>query len=173
MACNQTLAGITRDCAANAGGVKRVLIAIFDDVTAKTLDTSGAKINAITMASGKKFKEFYVRRAVSNAVSTPQYNDAGDYVGEQTILALAFQRQDTTKRTQVAALSVSDLAVIYEDNNGTFWYLGYDNPVRRSGGTAESGTALTDTNRYGVELQDDAFQLPYEVDAQIISSLVD
>lgn len=173
MACNQTLNGIARDCESNVGGVKRIFIAIYDDVTAKTLDAAGGVITAITMATGKKFKEFHQRREVANAVSTPQFNQAGEYAGEQTILQTAFNRQDATKRAQVAALSVSDLVVIYEDQNGKFWYLGYDNPVTRSGGTAETGTAVADTNRYGVELRDDSRQLPYEVSAEIIDGLVD
>ena len=36
MSCSQTLSAIPKDCESNLGGIKRVLLANFDDVTAAT-----------------------------------------------------------------------------------------------------------------------------------------
>ena len=171
MACSQTLNGLVRDCNANAGGVKAVYIANTDDVTAVTL-TSNA-ISAITMASGKKFKKYYFKRGQASLTSTPQFNEAGEYAGEQSVLAMTFLRQDTTKRLEMVALSVSELVVIVEDANGTFWYLGYDRPVMRTGGESGTGAAITDTNRYALELTDIANQMPYTASAEAVAAVVD
>lgn len=168
--CIQTLSGLARDCDSNVGGVKRVYIANKDDVTAITV-TSDA-ISAITMASGASFKEYYQKRGRASVTSTPQFNDAGEYAGESTVLTLNFPRQDSTKRLEVAAMSVAELIVVYEDNNGKCWLLGYDHGVVRTGGDAASGTAATDTNQYAIELTDISNQLPYEVPANVIEALV-
>lgn len=171
MACTQTLAGLVRDCAANVGGIKAVYIANKDDVSGVTLTSD--VITAISMEGGAKFKGYYFKRGQASMTSTPAFNDAGDYAGEDTVLSLSFMRQDATKRLEMAALSVGELAVIVLDNNGNYWYLGYDNPVLRTGGDSASGAAATDTNAYGLELTDRANQLPYSIAATAVESVID
>lgn len=171
MACIQTLSGLVRDCAANVGGIKAVYIANIDDVQEVTLTSD--IISAITMAQGKKFKGYYFKRGQASMNSTPAFNDAGDYAGEDTVLSLTFLRQDATKRLEMAALSVGELAVIVQDNNGNYWYLGYDNPVLRTGGESPSGAAATDTNAYGIELTDRANQLPYSIEDTAVAAVID
>lgn len=171
MPCLQTLNGIVRDCESNVGGVKNVYLINRDYVKVVTL-TDGT-ISAITLAEGQKFKKYHQKRGQASVSSTPQFNEAGEYAGEQTVLALSFLRQDATKRLEVAALSVAELAAIYEDQNGQFFYLGYDNPVLRTGGDSGTGTANTDSNRYGIELTDTSAALPYTVTPGIVEGLVD
>lgn len=171
MACLQTLNGIVRDCESNVGGVKNVYLINRDDVESVTV-TDGV-ISAIALATGKKFKKYHQKRGQASFASTAQFNDAGDYAGEQTVLSLNFLRQDATKRLEVAALSVAELAAIVEDQNGIFTYLGFDNPVLRTGGDSGSGTANTDSNHYGIELTDTSAQLPYTVSPGIVANLVD
>lgn len=125
MACLQTLNGIVRDCLSNVGGVRKVYIANKDDVAGITI-TDGA-VSAITMEGGAKFKEYYQKPGRASVTSTPQFNDANEYAGESVVLSLSFPRQDATKRLEVAALSVAELVVVYQDANGNCWLLGYDN----------------------------------------------
>lgn len=172
MACTQTLNGIVRDCGANAGGLKAIYIANKDDVTAITLATGGDLISAITMASSAKFKPFYFKPGQASFTQEPQFNDAGDYVGENGVIDVNFGKMNTTKRAQMAALSIGELIVIATDNNGISWLFGYDNPVLRTGGTAESGAAKTDRNNYGLQLTSTDNQLAYEVPAAILEGIV-
>lgn len=171
MACSATLTGITRDCVANRGGIKKVYFANADDVVSVSL--SNGEISAITMDTGKKFKGYYQKPNQASMTSTPQFNDMGDYAGEQTILSLVFPRQDTAKRVELAALSVVELCAIVEDMNGKYWYLGYDNPVLRNGGESGTGAAATDSNKYGMDFVDNSNEFPYEIDSTIISGIVD
>ena len=76
------------------------------------------------------------------------------------------------KRIEMTALSVNELAVIVNDANGTYWYLGKDNAVTASNGTGQTGTARTDGNMYTIELSDESATYPYEVDATIVAGLV-
>lgn len=172
MACSVTLSGIVRDCEANAGGVKALYIANKDDVTAITLDTTSAKISAITMASSAKFKGFYFKPRQCNVVLTGAVNEAGEYAGENGVLTVNFGRMDTTKRTQLAALSIAELVVIYTDNNDISWLLGYDAPVLRNGGEATTGQARTDYNHYGLELHSSDNQYPFEVPDTVLANVI-
>lgn len=170
MACLQTLNGIVRDCLSNVGGVRKVYIANKDDVEGITIADDA--VSAITMAAGKTFKEYYQKPGRASVTSSPQFNDANEYAGESVVLSLSFPRQDATKRLEVAALSVAELVVVYQDANGNCWLLGYDNPVLRSGGDATSGTAVADTNAYALEFTVQENQLPYSVPAAVIEPLV-
>lgn len=170
MACLQTLNGIVRDCLSNVGGVRKVYIANKDDID--TITITDDAVSAITMQAGKHFKEYYQKPGRASVTSTPQFNDANEYAGESVVLSLSFPRQDATKRLEVAALSVAELVVVYQDANGNCWLLGYDNPVQRSGGDAASGQAATDTNAYALELTAIENQLPYSVPAAVIEALV-
>ena len=173
MSCSQTLNGILRDCAANAGGIKAVYIANIDDVSSITLNTAGDKITAISMVSSAKYKGFYFKPGQASFTSDPQFNEAGEYAGEDGVLSMSFGRMDTTKRAQMAALSVGELSVIYQDNNGIYWLLGYDHPVLRNGGQSTPGAAISDFNHYAIDLHSSDHQLAFEVDASAAAGVID
>lgn len=170
MACTFTLTGIARDCEVNAGGIKRVLIASYADVLGVT-ETDGV-ITAVTLDTGKYFAEYYVRKGVASYTGTPQFNDDGDYTGEDGVLSLVFGRMTTAKRIEVDALSKQDLVVVFQDANGLWWYLGKDYPVTRNGGDTTTGTAQTDRNGYGIDLHSNDNGAPFEVDEDVIETLL-
>lgn len=171
MACNQTINGLIRDCAASIGGIVEAYIANYDDVTAVTIDAD--KIKTITMAGEKKFKKFQFRRGTGSMSSTLQVDTASGSNYVQTDVVLQFNKMETTKRIEMAALSVGELAVIVKDANGIYWYLGFDEPVMASAADGNTGTARGDANRYTITLQDNAQSYPYEVPAEIVTPLVD
>lgn len=170
MPCTQTLSGLARDCSSNMGGILEVYIANYEDVTAKTLTSD--KISAITMASSAKFKKYTFSKNTGSLTSNYTLDPAAGVKYVVSELLLQFNRMETTKRVEMTALALGDLAVIVKDANGKFWYLGYDEPVNASAGDGLTGTARADANRYTITLQDQSLQLPYEVDAAIIADLV-
>lgn len=171
MACSQTLAGIARDCAANMGGIKRVLLANRADVASITISTN--KVTAITMESSKKFYEYNFKPGTSSMTSNWQVNRENGVKYVQTDLVMVFNRMETTKRVEVEAMAQADLYAIVEDMNGKFWLLGHDEPIALSAGDGLSGTARTDRNGYSVTLQDNSRELPFEVDSSIITGIVE
>lgn len=177
MSCSQTLSGIAKDCAVNMGGIKRVLLANKDDVSAITV-TSG-KISAITMVSAgtppvsAKFYEFLFRPNTGNFASSWQINNENGAKFVQTLLTMIFSRMETSKRVAIMALAQADLVAIVEDANGLYWFLGYDDPLMLADGSdAQTGTARADRNGYTVVLEDNSNELPYEVDGTIVSALL-
>lgn len=172
MACSQTLNGLVRDCESNAGGLKLIAFANRDDVTTITLDASGNKVTGITMASSAKFKAFYFKKGQASYTQTPQFNEAGEYAGEQGVLAVNFGKQDSTKRAQMAALSVIECYGIAQDANGKYWLLGYDSPLMRTGGESTLGQAATDYNHYGLEMTSNDAQLAFEIEASAATAVI-
>ena len=165
MACTQTLSGLTRDCSNSMGGIKEVYIANFDDVSGVTITSD--IITTISMVGAAKFKKYSFRPQTAELVSTPQVNSENGVAYIQSVLTMQFAKMDTTKRLEINALSLGDLALVVVDNNGKMWYLGKDNPVTASGGDSGTGKAFTDPNRYGIQLTDNSLLYPYEVTATI------
>ena len=170
MSCIQTLSGLAKDCAANMGGIVEVMIANFADVTGVTI-TDGV-VSAVTMAADAKFKKYSFAKNTGSLTSTYNIDAASGVEYVTSDLLLQFNRMETSKRVEITALSLGDLAVIVKDANGKYWYLGKDEPVNASAGDGQTGTARGDANRYTITLQDESLEMPYEVDDTIIPSIV-
>lgn len=170
MSCLQTLSGLAKDCAANMGGIVEVMIANFADVTGVTI-TDGV-VSAVTMAADAKFKKYSFAKNTGSLTSTYNIDAASGVKYVTSDLLLQFNRMETSKRVEITALSLGDLAVIVKDANGKYWYLGKDEPVNASAGDGQTGTARGDANRYTITLQDESLEMPYEVDETVISSIV-
>jgi hypothetical protein len=170
MSCIQTLSGLAKDCAANMGGIVEVMIANFADVTGVTI-TDGV-VSAVTMAADAKFKKYSFAKNTGSLTSTYNIDAASGVKYVTSDLLLQFNRMETSKRVEITALSLGDLAVIVKDANGKYWYLGKDEPVNASAGDGQTGTARGDANRYTITLQDESLEMPYEVDDTIIPSIV-
>ena len=170
MACSSiVLAGINTGCKDNMGGIKEVYIVKKDSITEVALTEN--QISAITMAESAKWSTYKFRKGTSQFTSTMTTDDAAGTMSFETVLALQFSKQDTAKRLEIMALCMDEVAVIVLDNNGKYWFLGYDNPVTATAATGQSGTAFGDFGGYNVELTDNSKELPYEVTAEAIAGL--
>lgn len=170
MSCIQTLSGLAKDCSANMGGIVEVLIANFDDVS--EVAVTDGQISTITMAASAKFKKYYFAKNTGSLTSTYNIDAASGVKYVTSDLLLQFNRMETSKRVELTALAMSDLAVICRDANGKYWYLGKDEPVNASASDGQTGTSRSDSNRYTITLQDESLEMPYEVDPSIISGIV-
>ena len=192
--CNQTLNGITLDCSHSLGGIKTVYIANYNDVTdikynASTGSTTGTTsgvtgsttgvtytgdtITGITMASGAVFKPYQFRKQTGSMTSTLTVDETAGVNYVSTELSLVFTKMETKKRIELSALSVGQLAVIVEDSNGTFWFLGKDDYVSVSAGGAQTGVAKGDGNNYTLTLRDESDTYPYEITKEAVDSVVE
>ena len=165
-----TLNGIGVQCADNIGGISRVFIAKYEDVT--TTVEQGV-ITAITIAESKdKFKEYNFRKATGGMTSTATINDQNGTIYYSTVLSLQFNGTQATKQAEINTLVRSNLAVIVEDRRGKYWYLGKDSEVTSTAATMAAGTAYEDLNGYTLELTDVSKEMPYEVDATLITNTI-
>lgn len=173
MSCVQLLNGIAADCQTNVGGVREVYIANYGDVTTIELDEVSNMIKTITMADTAKFKKYAFKKNTSSMTSTLNVDPANGVNFVQTDLTVVFAKQETVKRMEIAKLSLGELRVIVLDANGKYWFLGQEEFVSATSGSAETGTNRTDGNRYQIVLTDYSSSYPYEVDPTIISGIVE
>ena len=172
MSCSQVLNGIAADCQTNVGGVREVYIANYSDVTAIEVDDSSNMIKTITMADTAKFKKYAFKKNTSSMTSTLNVDPANGVNFVQTDLSLVFAKQETVKRMEIAKLSLGELRIIVLDANGKYWFLGQEEFVSATAGTAETGVNRTDGNKYTITLTDYSSSYPYEVTPTIVADLI-
>lgn len=164
--CPQTLSGITLDCTTSQGGIKKVWVADFGAVK---VTKDGDKISAIDKIDA--FKPYEFRRGTSSMTSTLTADETTGVNYVTTELSLVFTKMETTKRIEMAALSVGQLAVIVLDSNGIYHYLGDEDYVSASAGGAETGTAKGDRNAYTLTLKTESSTYPYEIEKSAVEGL--
>lgn len=171
MPCLITLAGITLDCESSVGGIKRVFITQYSDVKSVALDDDQQKIKTITLETSKRWYEYQFRKGTGSLTSTLNVDETtgANYVTNE--LSLVFTKMETAKRIEIAALSIGQVAVVVEDSNGKYWYLGKDDYVSASAGSGTSGTAKGDQNAYTITLSTDSLSYPYELADEAIAAL--
>lgn len=173
MACNSyTLTGLNNICKENSfGGIKEVLIAQFDDVASTEVQEETNTLK-VTMVGDKKFKQYKLLKSTGGLTSTLNTSETSTsyFVNEVT---LQFMKMETSKRIEMMALMMSACAVIVKDANNKYWYLGKDNYVECTAGSATTGTASSDANHYELTLSDTSSELPYEVPAENIAEILD
>jgi len=145
--------GFTLGCRDNTGGIKNLYI--LSGSISSVGDASEGLINGIT-GSGEFFKYELFRQTsdFSEAISATPENGTVFY--EQSVNAVFFKLQSST-RNQIRVLAKNpDLKVIVETNNGSedgigkYWLLGEENGVQLLSGTGATGTAFGDLNGYNL-----------------------
>lgn len=182
--CSTILKGIAKDCAPSKGGVKRVFIATYPvdaesvediftfDGTQKegtVVDYSNASVTGAT--EGISWYAYSFRKGGATLTSTLTVDPAsGGYVSSE--LQLTFARIEASKRAEVAAMALSDMAVVVELQNGTVLALGVDDPVIATSGTAQTGANASDANNYQITLTDEFSTWPLTVSAEAFAKIV-
>lgn len=170
MACNQTLNGLVRDCQPSMGGIVEAHAINREYITGIT--AAEGVVSEITLAESETFKSYYFNRNTGSMTSNYTLDPATGVRYVTTDLVLQFNRMETAKRVEVTALAQNELALIVKDANGKYWLLGKDEPVMATAGEGVTGTARGDRNGYGITLQDTSLEMPYEVDAELVASLI-
>lgn len=167
-----TLAGLKFDCCPVLGGIKRVFITEYENVKSVVVDPSSEQITSITLDGAAKWYEYGFRKNTGSLTSTLNVDEATglNYVTNE--LSLVFNKMETVKRIEIAALSIGTLAVVVEDANGLYWYLGKDEYVSATAGTGVTGTAKGDQNAYTITLSTDSETYPFELSADAIAQIV-
>ena len=145
--------GFTLGCRDNTGGISNlyILSGSIDSV----VDVSEGLISTIS-GSGEfyKFELFRQTSDFSEGITSTPENGTVFY--EQTLNAVFFKLQSST-RNQVKVLAQNpNLKVIVETNNGSvdgvgrYWLLGEDRGMQLLSGTGATGTAFGDLNGYSL-----------------------
>ena len=150
MSCNLA-AGITLGCRDNAGGVNRVWITDYENVTGIT-QNSGSTITAISGTG--TFYSFELIRTTSEMTETINASLENGTVFYTQELTMFFAKLEQYKRNIIKTLAQSfRLAVVFEDNNGSYFLLGQEYGMFVSAGSNVTGLSLGDRQGYNLTLQ--------------------
>lgn len=169
MNCNQTLANLLKTCQDKqvVGGVKtKVYITLRDniDFDACTLDTDNNVITKIALKSDKKWYLYEFDKNTASLASEYSYDGtSGEKAFCTNNLTLVFRRMDASKRLAITSLLNSEIVVVVTDNNGTTYFLGWEEYVASTSASFNSGTAKTDSNGTTIVLTDTSAELPLQV----------
>jgi hypothetical protein len=150
MACNLT-SGILLGCRDNTGGLSTLWITDYTNVTSLT-QNSGDTITAISGTG--TFYEFQLIRTSSQLTETVNASLENGTVFYQGEIVTYFNKLGQDKRNILKTLAQSQrLAIVAEDNNGQYFYLGHTYGCFISAGTSVTGKALGDANGYNMTFQ--------------------
>jgi len=150
MACNLT-AGIALSCRDNVGGIATAYITDFDNIASITQNSG----DTITTISGSgTFYEFQLIRTSSQFTETVNASLENGTVFYTQELVTYFAKLSQDKRNILKTLAQSPrLAVVFVDNNGTYFLAGQTYGMFVSAGTSVTGKALGDANGYNITFQ--------------------
>ena len=171
MSCPITLAGILEDCNGE-GGVKRLFMLDNSKVETYTVDPITEIITALTTTENVDFVEYANRKQTANFTSTLTANEVAGSVYAETVLTAVFPKMSAAKRLEIKALGLGSVAVIVEDNNGKYWFLGGKYPVTMTTGVGNTGTNFGDANQFTITLSHISDSLPYEINSTLAESLI-
>lgn len=170
MSCVSFSGGISKTCDNNIGGVIKLYITDFDNVLSVT--ASGGTVSSITMATASSFYEFvFNRNSATYTEDLVKSVEAGSALFEQT-LTVTIPKREVSKRNTLALLTQRDLAVIFEDANGLYWFPGKNEGLYLSESTSTSGTARADGSNYVITLKGFEVDRAEGVTGAIVPALV-
>ena len=169
MACNVTLTGIALDCGTNLSGIKALYLA--NDASVGDVTASEGEITAIDASAGT-FKKYVPAKNTGSLTKTLTKDESTGVMYYTNEAVAQFNKMETAKRTEIANIDRGQFKAIVLDNNGKYWFLGYNNYVSATAVTGQTGAGLDDGNFYTLTLTDISAELPYEVKSEVIAGII-
>lgn len=169
MACT-IIEGITLDCRQGAGGIKKLYLTEFANVSSIT-SSSGA-VSAITMASGKKFwtVEVELEDAQLNEDATVSIENGTTFYAQT--LTFSVYKMTAKNRNIVRLLTQNRLMVIAQDADDVYHLLGETRAMHLTASTSTTGKAMGDKNGYSITLTGKEPLPANKVNSGVISGLL-
>ena len=161
--------GIALDCGTNLSGVKAIYLA--NDASVGAVTVTEGEISAIDASAGT-FKKYVPAKNTGSLTKTLTKDETTGVMYYTNEAVAQFNKMETAKRTEIANIDRGQFKAIVLDNNGKYWFLGYNNYVSATAVTGQTGAGLDEGNFYTLTLTDISAELPYEVQAEVIAGIV-
>ncbi len=149
MACT-LIEGISLDCRQGAGGIKKLYLTEFANVSSIT--SSSGSVTAITMSAGKKFwtVEVELEDAQFDENATVSIENGTTFY-EQT-LTFSVYKMTAKNRNIVRLLTQNRLMVIVQDADDVYHLAGETRAMHLTASASTTGKASGDKNGYNITL---------------------
>jgi len=159
--CNLT-AAIPLDCLDAIGGIRTLWISTDFEYTGITADDTNG-ITALTGGTGS-FYQVEVAKDVASFTETFTVSNTNGTAFFDQAVTIPVQHLSAAKRAQIQLLTYNRASrVVFEDNNGDFWFVGISRGCVVSSGTTVTGTAPGDATQYSFVLSAQEPEMTYKV----------
>ena len=137
--------GYTLGCRDNIGGIQEVYIGTWNGSDLTYVLGTNSEITSF----GGTFSGFYT---FEQEIETGSFTENGVYSTEngtafyEMTLEITLHKLDAIIRNQILVLGQGKWRILILDQRGTYWLMGYQNPVRVSAATPGLGRAYGDLN---------------------------
>lgn len=146
-------------CTPNPGGVSKLFIANFADLT--FVSSTGGTVTGITGTTGATsspaFYQYSFRPNTANVQEnlTKDTTTGSSFISQ--IVTIVLDHKDKTKRDELSLLNQALVAVIAKYPDGTYWLLGHGLGLEGDGmyvttNDSQTGTAKADANGYVISM---------------------
>lgn len=164
-----TITAINARCDGSVGGIKEILLALPEDITSLTIDSTSGKVSALTMAESKKFQRWQFRPNTSSYTSTR----AGDLTtGNSTVttdVSLQFSKAEANKRMSIQSIINAGCVILVRDMYDQYILLGAGsgrNEAYITDAVMQSGTSNTDLSGFTLTFEEIADTFPPFIDTE-------
>lgn len=142
--------GFSLGCRDSIGGISLAYIGNFDLEQTYVLNGDGD----ITSATGSLVSYYKFEQEIETGAFTQEgaFSTENGTVFYTQNLSLTFQKNDTDLRNTLIVLGQANLSVIVKDQRGELWLMGYQNGVRITAGSMNTGKAYGDLNGVTITL---------------------
>jgi hypothetical protein len=170
MACITTQ-NYTLPCRNNSGGVNVVYIADFADKGTPTLSAASGTVTAWTDAAGD-FYTYQTRPEVANGSFNATMTDANGTTVYAHSVSFTLEQLSGNRNVENDILAKGRFLIMFKDNNGKYFVLGYTNGMRCSAMENGTGTANADLNGTKFTFTSNEPFPAYEVDSTIVAAML-
>ena len=165
--------GVTRSCGFQFGGLKKVYLANFEEVSAVAHSATGL-ITGVTMTStGATWYEFQYEPNTAQKLEELQAGAVSRFVNQTLNLKLANVTQE--KKEVLEDLANATMAAIIQTQDDLYWY--FAEPTKSAGLRAtvlsiDSGTATADDAAVTITLVGGSIGYADTVDTSVVAGLI-
>ena len=169
MACNLTQ-GRTIDCRNNTGGIEKIYIANFDDVTITTV--AAGVLTGLTQAAATNFYIYNLEKENASLIETHTGSLENGTNFYDSVLDFTTKNLSASESEELTLLDQARLFVIVKTNNGKYWTVGAYFAADKLTGTSVTGMAFGDMSGYSYSITAKEKVRMLEVDILVIDALI-
>ena len=169
MACNLTQ-GRTIDCRNNTGGIEKIYIANFDDVTITTV--AAGVLTGLTQAAATNFYIYNLEKENASLIETQTGSLENGTNFYDSVLDFTTKNLSASESEELTLLDQARLFVIVKTNNGKYWTVGAYFAADKLTGTSVTGMAFGDMSGYSYSITAKEKVRMLEVDSTVIAALI-
>jgi len=171
MACVLTSGYTFLGCKGGAGGIRRVLITEFENLTGGTFTASAGVVTTFTLGTGV-YREYLLDKEMGMFSSPGTYTPASGTVSYEPSVDFTIKKLTAAMIQEIHLVAQNVLSLIVEDVNGDYWLFGYDRGMDLLTWSTDSGQAITDMNGHKLSFKGKEIAPIYKVAANQIAPLL-